>query len=98
MKRLLFSACLAFSLAACQGPDDSPLVMDKTETVDKIIKDQAAPIEVELIYPGDIDPELAARFSRLAMDCVHKEYPNKIAHVLNSDSDVHPPRELEICS
>jgi hypothetical protein len=25
---------------------------------------------------------------------VHKEYPNKIAHVLNGDADVHPPREL----
>jgi hypothetical protein len=25
---------------------------------------------------------------------VHKEYPNKIAHVLNGDQDVRPPREL----
>jgi hypothetical protein len=25
---------------------------------------------------------------------VHQEYPNKIAHVLNGDSDVRPPREL----
>ena len=36
----------------------------------------------------------AARFARLALDCVHKEYPNKIAHSLNSDADVKPPREL----
>jgi hypothetical protein len=34
------------------------------------------------------------RFARLALDCVHREYPNKIAHVLNSDADVAPPREL----
>lgn len=34
------------------------------------------------------------RFARLALDCVHREYPNKIAHVLNGDEDVRPPREL----
>lgn len=34
------------------------------------------------------------RFARLALACVHQEYPNKIAHVLNSDGDVKPPREL----
>ena len=31
---------------------------------------------------------------RLALACVHQEYPNKIAHVLNGDADVRPPREL----
>jgi len=40
------------------------------------------------------DEAQAARFARLALDCVHKEYPNKIAHSLNSDADVKPPREL----
>ena len=34
------------------------------------------------------------RFAALALDCVHKEYPNKIAHVLQGDEDVAPPREL----
>ena len=36
----------------------------------------------------------AERFANLALACVHKEYPNKISHVLNSDSDVAPPRKL----
>lgn len=36
----------------------------------------------------------AERFANLALACVHQEYPNKIAHALNSDSDVKPPREL----
>jgi hypothetical protein len=36
----------------------------------------------------------AARFARLALDCVHKEYPNKVAHSMNSDADVKPPRQL----
>src|SRR5438270_4341101 len=34
------------------------------------------------------------RFATLALACVHKEYPNKISHVLNSDADVAPPRKL----
>jgi len=34
------------------------------------------------------------RFAALALKCVHQEYPNKIAHVLISDQDVAPPREL----
>ena len=34
------------------------------------------------------------RFAHLALECVHREYPNKIAHVLNDDGDVRPPREL----
>jgi hypothetical protein len=35
-----------------------------------------------------------SRFARLALDCVAREYPNKISHVLNGDEDARPPREL----
>ena len=41
-----------------------------------------------------LDEPTAARFSRLALDSVHREYPSKIAHTLHSDADVRPPREL----
>jgi len=41
-----------------------------------------------------IDAEAAGRFAGLALACVHQEYPNKIAHVLQSDDDALPPREL----
>ena len=44
--------------------------------------------------PRAPDPAMAERFARLALACVGKEYPNKIAHVLNGDGDVKPPREL----
>jgi hypothetical protein len=40
------------------------------------------------------DVAAAERFANLALACVHKEYPNKISHNLNSDADVAPPREL----
>jgi len=40
------------------------------------------------------DAGAAARFAGLALACVHKEYPNKIAHVLRSADDVRAPHEL----
>ena len=40
------------------------------------------------------DASASERFAKLALACVHKEYPNKISHVLNSDDDVAPPRKL----
>jgi hypothetical protein len=40
------------------------------------------------------DAAAAERFAKLALDCVHKEYPNKISHTMNSDADVAPPRTL----
>ena len=36
----------------------------------------------------------AENFAKLALNCVHKEYPNKISHTMQSDEDVMPPREL----
>ena len=47
-----------------------------------------------LMADSDFDASHAARFAQLALDCVHKEYPNKIAHSLASDADIKPPREL----
>src|SRR5271155_6191734 len=44
--------------------------------------------------PSMFDINAAQRFARLALACVHKEYPNKISHSLNSDADVAPPRKL----
>jgi hypothetical protein len=43
---------------------------------------------------ASMDAATVERFASLALACVHQEYPNKIAHVLSSDEDVAPPREL----
>jgi hypothetical protein len=40
------------------------------------------------------DAKAAERFAKLALACVHKEYPNHISHTLNSDADVAAPRKL----
>jgi len=42
----------------------------------------------------DVMDSAAERFAALALSCVHREYPNKIGHVLSSDGDVKPPRAL----
>src|SRR5687767_15274417 len=44
--------------------------------------------------PATLDARAAGRFAALALGCVQKEYPNKIAHVLNSPADVKAPHEL----
>jgi hypothetical protein len=36
----------------------------------------------------------AVRLARLALDCIHREYPNKPDHVLNDAADARTPREL----
>lgn len=41
-----------------------------------------------------LDAGAAGRLAALALACVQKEYPNKIAHVLNSPEDVKAPHEL----
>jgi len=41
-----------------------------------------------------LDLDAATRFANLALACIHREYPNKISHALNTDADVAPPRKL----
>ena len=47
-----------------------------------------------IVVAAPLDQAAAGRFAALALACVQKEYPNKIAHVLNSPADVKPPHEL----
>src|SRR5437016_3036431 len=49
---------------------------------------------VQAFAASDFDTRAAERFAKLALACVEKEYPNKISHVLNSDTDVAPPHKL----
>ncbi|WP_085338207.1 DUF2891 domain-containing protein [Aquidulcibacter paucihalophilus] len=38
--------------------------------------------------------EATSKFANLALSCIHTEYPNKIAHVLNSAEDAKTPSQL----
>ena len=42
----------------------------------------------------NLDAQMAARFARIALGHVAREYPNKLEHALDGDADVRPPREL----
>lgn len=46
------------------------------------------------VVMSDEGIDALGRFAALALECVHKEYPNKIAHVMQGDEDLAPPREL----
>ena len=42
-----------------------------------------------------MDAEDRGCLARLALDCVTREYPNKIAHVLHSDADVRAAARVD---
>jgi hypothetical protein len=44
--------------------------------------------------PAPREGVVTDRFAKLALSCVHREYPNKISHLMNSDADVGTPRQL----
>jgi len=52
-----------------------------------------AALAVLLLAPP-LDAPAAERLAGLAQACVHREYPNKIAHVMDGDADALPPRKL----
>ena len=43
---------------------------------------------------GRLSPETAAGLSHLALECIHKEYPNKPGHVMNDPTEVKSPKAL----
>ena len=55
---------------------------------------QDSPPQEETEQAVTESPILEDRFARLALDCIHREFPNKIAHVMQSAEDVGRPSEL----
>lgn len=45
-------------------------------------------------YPSDISPELAQRFSALALACIHQEFPNKISRTTDTAEEIGRPKDL----
>ncbi|MBT1449305.1 DUF2891 family protein [Glaciecola sp. XM2] len=44
--------------------------------------------------PPSNNPEVINRFAQLALECIHKEYPNIIKHMLTGEDDVKSPKQL----
>lgn len=78
MKSVILTLSL-LSLAACSAPN-SP--QSQSEPLDVTISERPAPVTLE------------DRFAILALDCVHREYPNKISHVMQSAADARTPSAL----
>jgi hypothetical protein len=72
------TACVALLLSLCALVAEADTVSSST----------GGPAPVALDAPA------AGRFAALALKCLHQEYPNHILHMLASDADVRPPREL----
>lgn len=49
--------------------------------------------EVGMATGSEAD-KMESRFARLALNCIHRPYPNKISHVMNSDADLATPRQM----
>lgn len=81
MKQLVWLAIAGAALTACDNGGEEA---------------QSASIqsEAEQDLPAPRADNVEDRFALMALSCVHREYPNKISHVLNSDEDVRAPRDL----
>lgn len=83
MKRVVFAMAAAAVLVGCGGENESSAP-------------QSASVqsEAERDLPAPRADNVEDRFALMALACVHREYPNKISHVLNSADDVRAPHEL----
>lgn len=83
MKHIYLTALSSLALTACSASDPAiaPEVIGNTA-------------QVALDYPTSIAPDLADRFSALALTCVHQEFPNKIARTTNTAEEIGRPKDL----
>ncbi|MEM7081964.1 MAG: DUF2891 domain-containing protein [Pseudomonadota bacterium] len=76
-----FAALTCIGLLAACG--DAPPFIDNADAVS---------------MPAELPPARAHvvedRFAQLAFDCIHREFPNKISHVMQNEGDVERPRQL----
>lgn len=77
--RYIIWGLITLALAACSNPQATD---PETTTATASSSERASPVTTE------------DRFAILALDCIHREYPNKISHVLQSEDDARVPREL----
>ena len=50
--------------------------------------------ETEEAAVNDAPMTVEDRFARMALDCIHRPYPNKISHYMEGDEDLAIPREM----
>lgn len=104
--KLLLPLCLSvFLLAACTEPEqEAPASPVSDSSLSEASVQQAlvqeAPISkpdpqlLEMAMTSEISPELAERFSDLALTCLHQEFPNKISRTTDTAEDIGRPKDL----
>ena len=63
---------------------------------------QASPISLQTAQKSkgetgaaiELTQSTASHFAALAMKCIHREYPNKLSHVMNTENEVQNPQAL----
>ncbi|MEE9432925.1 MAG: DUF2891 domain-containing protein [Sphingorhabdus sp.] len=81
------SALLLASLAACDAAkDDGDVIAGK--------QPPANSGAARTLPPDGRKNDPNIRFASMALDCVNKQYPGKISHILNSAEDVKRPQQL----
>jgi len=83
MRQIVWAAVAAVTLTACGGADDQGQ-KNASGSSETVASNLPAP------RPDIVED----RFAVMALSCVHREYPNKISHVLSSSDDVREPHEL----
>ncbi len=83
MKRVVLAMAAAAVLVGCDSDEKTQSPKSPTGLVD-----------ISLILPAPREGHVEDRFAIMALSCVHREYPNKISHVLNSADDARAPHEL----
>ena len=84
-KLLVISAAV---LTACVPTKDASNIALPSEAV------RPADMPAAADYPSQISPELAERFSALALKCVHQEFPNKVSRTTDTAEEIGRPKEL----
>ena len=87
MKKICLAIFSALCLSACSSGEEI-----KAEAPKSVAIPTAAALALE--YPTTISPDLADRFSALALTCVHQEFPNKISRTTNTAEEIGRPKEL----
>ncbi|MEP3654172.1 MAG: DUF2891 domain-containing protein [Litorimonas sp.] len=54
----------------------------------------SAPAPASESYPTEISADLSERFTRLALDCVQQEFPNKISRTTDTAEEIGSPQDL----
>ena len=90
MNRGLFFLMPVVLLAATSGCGD-PIASNEARQVPHPVRQTPISGRDYTVDFSDLD---LTPFVALALDCVDREYPNKIGHTMSSDADLAPPRDL----